>query len=719
MGLALAPICARAMDLKQSKFTQIVNEVQVISGSDKSARAAAVDDLFKTPDILRTGPNSRAELVAEDQTITRVGANTVFSFDSANRTIDLEKGSLLFHSPKGRGGGTVRTGSATASVLGTTIVVTTTASGGFKVLILEGFAEVKFLNGIRQHLDAGQMVFVLPGGGMSPIIVFRLDQNIKSSQLVNGFQNPLPSLTKIQDGVGKQTAMIQKGKAVDTGLLVGDNATPTQVQAVDASTIQSFVGSQTAYQPKLVGKAYQTIDGFLVQPASATEPLIDARAPAAALSLDVDVRKSNLDAAHTFVATGPFDVTLPGNVAVNNFLQNPFGGFFGRNISIDTASIDMSPFATVSSFDFLAAKNLNINGSLNFDGFVDFLSLTAGGQIAIAPNAVISANTYEFYLNSPGSVDFNNVTLNSAPGGIQIATLGNLLLNGGKINSAFDVRLSGANGVQVNGTQINSAVDMVSVYSSSAGVGATPAVSFVNAVVNAPAGFNVNAPGDILFNSSTINSIGDYGYVVLDSVDGSVSLNGGSLTSDNGGTVSESGGVGIKAANLNSAQIFAGANVNVAGTDIAADSFSATAGGSVNIGGGGTIAARTVILNAGDGILLDNVTMNGGGSSSSSASFRATASTSAINVGSADHGVDLSSYASVNMSAHTLNLLNVAFGGGSTVNLSSYNGLLAPSPNTGQASLPGYVNFINGVTYGGAPAQNYINNGIYLSASGH
>ena len=111
----LIAFSSAALDLKQSKFTQVVNDVQIISAADKSAKSAALNDVFKMPDILRTGPNSRAELVAEDQTITRVGANTVFAFDPANRTIDLQKGSLLFHSPKGKGGGTVQTGSATAS----------------------------------------------------------------------------------------------------------------------------------------------------------------------------------------------------------------------------------------------------------------------------------------------------------------------------------------------------------------------------------------------------------------------------------------------------------------------------------------------------------------------------------------------------------------------------------------------------------------------------
>ena len=88
-GCLLPLASSGAIDLKQSKVTQVVNDVQIISAADKSTKAAKVDAIFTVPDILRTGPNSRAELVAEDQTITRVGANTVFAFDPANRTIDL------------------------------------------------------------------------------------------------------------------------------------------------------------------------------------------------------------------------------------------------------------------------------------------------------------------------------------------------------------------------------------------------------------------------------------------------------------------------------------------------------------------------------------------------------------------------------------------------------------------------------------------------------
>ena len=64
------------------------------------------------------------------------------------------------------------------------------------------------------------------------------------------------------------------------------------------------------------------------------------------------------------------------------------------------------------------------------------------------------------------------------------------------------------------------------------------------------------------------------------------------------------------------------------------------------------------------------------------------------------------------MAANTINLLNVAFGTGSSVTLQSLKGVLAPNPNTGAVSVPGDVNFIRNVTYGGtaitSATQNYV-----------
>ena len=242
-----------------SKVTQVVNDVEIISAADQSQKNATVNDIFNMPDILKTGPQSRAELVAEDETVTRVGANTIFYFDPANRTIDLKQGSLLFHSPHGKGGGTIHTGSATASVLGTTLVITTTPSGGFKALDLEGSVEVKFLNGLNQKLAPGQMSFVLPGGNvLSPIVIFRLDDLTKNSQLVKGFNGSLASMPLIEQQVQKQLADIAAGKYSDTGLLVGSDGNSQGIQVIDPNTLQSALNAQSA--------AALTVDVTVSQP---------------------------------------------------------------------------------------------------------------------------------------------------------------------------------------------------------------------------------------------------------------------------------------------------------------------------------------------------------------------------------------------------------------------------------------------------------------------
>jgi hypothetical protein len=234
----LATATAHAIDFKQAQVTQVINDVQIISAADQQQKAAAVHAIFSMPDILRTGTASRAELVARDETITRVGANTIFSFDSANRTIDLKQGSLLFHAPHGKGGGAIQTGSATASVLGTTLIVTTTPNGGFKVIALEGRVEVKFPNGLKQRLDPGQMTFVLPGAKqLAPVVIFRLDELVRNSLLVKGFPQPLDSLALIQNQINNQLKLIRSGQLADTGLYAGDDASPSQVEVLDVNTI--------------------------------------------------------------------------------------------------------------------------------------------------------------------------------------------------------------------------------------------------------------------------------------------------------------------------------------------------------------------------------------------------------------------------------------------------------------------------------------------------
>ena len=133
--------------------------------------------------------------------------------------MNLEKGSVLFHAPAGKGGGSIRSGGAAAAVLGTTIIVAATEDGGFKVIVLEGKGTVTLPSGSSVTLKAGQLVFVLPGQtDFGAVLNINLGKLVAGSQLVNGFSSPLSSLPLIRKAVEKQDLEIASGQAQDTGM---------------------------------------------------------------------------------------------------------------------------------------------------------------------------------------------------------------------------------------------------------------------------------------------------------------------------------------------------------------------------------------------------------------------------------------------------------------------------------------------------------------------
>jgi hypothetical protein len=236
----------QAAPLTESTVTELVKEVNVLPPGAANPTPAKLNALIKAPERVRTGAESRTELTAADRTITRIGANTVFAFETAGRVINLERGSILFHSPKGAGGGTIKSGGASAAILGTTLIVATTPDGGFKVIVLEGRARVILPNGRQSNLDAGQMVFVLPAGAaFSNVLDINLGQLVAGSRLVNGFSRELPSATQISAAVKKQSSRLEKGDAVDTGMSADEFAASSKplygLNAIDNNSYKTAV----------------------------------------------------------------------------------------------------------------------------------------------------------------------------------------------------------------------------------------------------------------------------------------------------------------------------------------------------------------------------------------------------------------------------------------------------------------------------------------------
>ena len=93
---------ANAAELKEAHVTQVVKDVKLLP-EQAAPRPATVNDPVRDGTAVRTGVQSRSELTFTDQTITRLGANTIFSFKEGTRVMDLGEGAILFQVPKGSG----------------------------------------------------------------------------------------------------------------------------------------------------------------------------------------------------------------------------------------------------------------------------------------------------------------------------------------------------------------------------------------------------------------------------------------------------------------------------------------------------------------------------------------------------------------------------------------------------------------------------------------
>ena len=183
---------AAADSKKEARVTQIIRDVKLMP-SDAAARPAIVDDKVREDTGVRTGGESRSELTFVDLTITRLGANTIFSFNRAGHNTEIESGSILFRVPKNSGGGRITSSGVSVAVTGTTVILE--CMRGNKLFVLEGGARISLVKypSQFQNLRAGQMVDVPPGAKtIPPPTNFDINDLMRKHPLITDFP-PLPS----------------------------------------------------------------------------------------------------------------------------------------------------------------------------------------------------------------------------------------------------------------------------------------------------------------------------------------------------------------------------------------------------------------------------------------------------------------------------------------------------------------------------------------------
>ncbi len=223
-----------AAQLKEARVSQVVKDVKLLP-AQAAPRPAAVSDEVRDNTAVRTGVESRAELTFTDQTLARLGANTVFSFTGGTRSLELTGGAMLLRVPKNSGGAQINTAAVTAAITGTTVMLEFHPDAYIKFIVLEGTGRIFRKDHVGESVlvRAGQMLIVNPKGTNLPepvdVDVKRL---MKTSLLITDF-GPIPSLNLIQREIAAQSQEKEKGGLVDTNLVIFGGG--TVVSLLDAT----------------------------------------------------------------------------------------------------------------------------------------------------------------------------------------------------------------------------------------------------------------------------------------------------------------------------------------------------------------------------------------------------------------------------------------------------------------------------------------------------
>ena len=244
LGLALiCPALSFAGPLTEAHVTKIVNQVKLIDPSSGD-RDAKLDDVVRDQLALTTGIKSRSELVFQDNTLTRLGPESYFSFKSGTRDMTLQRGTMLLQVPKGLGGAKIHTAAVTAAITGTTIMMEYVPNKDIKVLVLEGSLRLSMNGrfGDSLLLTPGKMVIMPPNARRIPDpVTVDLKKVVQTSTLVNmhakkGNQaNPnqpsLPSIALIEKEMNQQETGKNARNLIETNLVIPGKGTNVVIDA--------------------------------------------------------------------------------------------------------------------------------------------------------------------------------------------------------------------------------------------------------------------------------------------------------------------------------------------------------------------------------------------------------------------------------------------------------------------------------------------------------
>ncbi|HYR23570.1 MAG TPA: FecR family protein [Chthoniobacterales bacterium] len=214
----------------EGHVTAIFHDVQLLP-EQADARPAAINDKVDDGTALRTGGDSRSELTFADLTITRLGENTIFSFNRAGRSIRLDSGSILLYARKNSGTAEILTKAVSVGITGTTVIFESKPAGYDRLIVLEGDARFSLNDYPDQSTEvrAGQLLNVKAGAKKLPKLG-RVDLRriMRTHPLIKNFP-PLPSLDLILAPIPNQNRNVRASQPPVGGKGPSGGRTPIYV----------------------------------------------------------------------------------------------------------------------------------------------------------------------------------------------------------------------------------------------------------------------------------------------------------------------------------------------------------------------------------------------------------------------------------------------------------------------------------------------------------
>ena len=362
--------------LTSAEVTKVINRVSVIDPA-RGTHPAGLRDVIKDNLALQTGARSRSELLFQDNTLTRIGAETFFSFKTGTRDMTLEKGSMLLQVPKGLGGATIHTAAVTAAITGTTIMMEYSPGQYLKVLVLEGSLRLSRNGSFGDSLvlHPGKMVIMRPDAKRIPEpIDIDLAEIVRTSTLVNfPGSEVLPSMPLIQAAITDQAKAVAKGTLVPTNLVMGHG---TKVVLASNDQLAKTVGQ--------VGLLGASLNGGPVSGLTGTAPLSTVG------SVTANVSSSATTVVNNLLGSGPA-VSVSSSTQVLSLLSNATPSS-GGTITITPAvvnagaSVAVAPTGAVS----VSAAGGTVSAAIPSTGNILRTTLTGTGTGTLSGQGVLS-----------------------------------------------------------------------------------------------------------------------------------------------------------------------------------------------------------------------------------------------------------------------------------------------------------------------------------------